>query len=173
MQANIMVNLWESTTGMPDPQDLNIQMGLSEKQSVGNCRSHSIPCSVTEVCAKNNCGSGLCCAFASDQQQNRWRVFEHALEAEPDGERDSTDCLLRKIAEIQRNGAEPAALKQKIRAAQDLIEIPASHPEQTAHVDAGRSAGFRIECIGSVHERTDFALLNQRRENGERQAGPS
>ena len=68
---------------------------------------------------------------------------------------------MRKIAEIQGNSAEPASLKQKIRAAEDLIEIPASHPEQATHVDACRSSGFRIEGIGSVHERADFALLYQ------------
>jgi hypothetical protein len=146
MQANIVVNLWESTTGMPDPQDLNIQMSLGEKQAVGNRRSDSIPCRSTKICAKNNCGSGLCRALASHQHQNRWSVFENALKTEPDGEGDAPDCLLRKIAEIQRDGAETAALKQKIRAAQNLVEIPASDPQQATHVDACRRSRFRWRC---------------------------
>src|SRR4030095_15667337 len=173
MQANIVVNLWESTAGMPDPQDLDIQMSLGEKQSVGNRRSHSMPCRFTEVCAKNDGGSGLCCTLASDQQQNRRRIFEDALEAEPDGERDAMDRLLGKMPQIERNGAEAAALEQKIRAAQNLIEIPASHPEQVTHIDACCNSGFRGERIRSIHERADFALLNQCRKDGQSQTGSS
>jgi hypothetical protein len=173
MQANIVVNFRESAAGMPDTQDFDIQMGLGEKQTMGNRRSNPIPNRFTEVCAKNDSRGRLCRALASDQQQNRWRVFEYALEAEPDGEGNATNRLLRKITDIERNDAEAAALKQKIRAAQDLVEIPASHPEQPPHIHAGRSSGFRVERICSIHERADFALLNQCRENSQRQAGSS
>jgi hypothetical protein len=151
MQANIVVHPGKAATGMPDPQNFNIQMRLSQQYSVRRRGSNPIPGSFFKVGAKNDRRGGLCRALTTNQQENRRRVFQDTLKAEPDGERNPVNRLPGKIAEIESNGAESASLKQEIRTAQNLVEIPAPDPEQTPHVDAGRRSRFRIERIRPIH----------------------
>src|SRR5262245_33240353 len=96
MHANIVVHFRSATLGMTQPQDVDIQVGLGQQQSVCGtvCRgvcSRRLPCCPAGVHAKNH----SCCRFrdtlAADQQQNRGSVLHNALKTEPDGKRNAAN----------------------------------------------------------------------------------
>src|SRR5687768_2210836 len=109
MQANIVVHPGKAAPGMPDPQDLDIQVRLSQQHGVRRSGSQPIPGRFFQVRAKNDRCSRLSRALTTDHEEYCRCVFQNTLKAKPDGERNPSNSLLGKIAEVESDSAKPAA----------------------------------------------------------------
>src|ERR1043165_6859109 len=121
MQWDMVLHFGFWRCGMTDAQDFDIEINVSEQQSVGGRGKLAAPVRFFKICLQHQRGCGFCSAFASDEEQKRRSVFDDALKAEPRRQRNAVDRFLRKIAQVERDDSESAALQQQVGTAQNLI----------------------------------------------------
>ena len=121
---------------------------------------------------QNQRGARLRVRFLLEDNQNRRCRFHRPPETKPHLQWNVTHHLRRRVAKIQSDHAETAALYQQIGRAQRLIHIPAAHPQQIFQFHAGRFRRCRIECVARIDQRTHLRSRRARRQRRNQHAGP-
>src|SRR5215472_16142562 len=123
--------------------------------------------------AQDQRGAGFGVRLLLDDKKNRRRVLDGAAKTKPHLQRNVADHVRRRVAQIERDQAEAAALNQQIRCAQRLIDIAAANPKELLEFHTPIFGGMWIEGIARIDERANFRGSRSRGQRGYEQAGPS
>jgi hypothetical protein len=125
--------------------------------------------------------------FVPSQHADRLTPFHHALQAQPRGERQATDRVLRRVAHVEDHQAEVAGLEHEPERLDrlfhgTLIEIAAetrvgdhaaANPEQAREIGTSRFGRGDVQHVEGIHQRDQFAAGRGRSDDVEEKAGAS